>query len=315
MKKKYLLSILTMIIMIVFAAGCQSNEKSTATANPQKPAAKTTSYSVTDDRGKKITFKKVPEKIVSLQPSNTEILFALGAGNKIIGVTDFDNYPKEASKIERVSDSVKMNAERIIELKPDVVLAYTIGDKNALKPLEDADIPVFVIQSATTIEDVYGDIAQIAEVMGVKEKGEQLVEEIQSQVKHVEEKLQGIEKQKRVYFEISPSPDIYTTGKNTFQQEILQKAGVENVFAKQEGWVKLSEEDVVKQNPEIIVTTVNYTKDPIGEIKARKGWKTINAIQKNNVYQLDPDILSRPGPRIGEAVELVAKTVYPELFR
>ena len=93
-----------------------------------------------------------------MQPSNTEILFAIGAGDKVIGATEYDNYPEQASKIERVSDSVTINTEKIIALKPDIVIAYTIGDENALKPIEDAGIPVFVIQSASSFEDVYGDI-------------------------------------------------------------------------------------------------------------------------------------------------------------
>ncbi len=115
--------------------------------------------------------------------------------------------------------------------------------------------------------------------------------------------------------EISPKPDIYTTAAGTFQQEILNAANVSNVFADQKGWVKVSEEDVIAKNPEVILTTVNYAKDPAAEIIARNGWNTITAIQNKAVYYVDADISTRPGPRIGEAVELVAKAVYPELFQ
>ncbi|WP_042357409.1 ABC transporter substrate-binding protein [Bacillus rubiinfantis] len=314
MKKHYLLSLLAIIMMILFSTGCQSADQKAAAVKSSKTVETVKPYTVKDDRGKEITFKKVPKKVISLQPSNTEILFSLGVGDKIVGVTDFDNYPKEAASIERVSDSVNVNAERIIELKPDAVIAYTIGDENALKPLEDAGIPVFVIRSATTFEDVYGDIQQISEVMGVKDKGVKLVQDIQAQVDKVKGKIKGMKQPARMYFEISPAPDIYTTGKNTFQQEILKTAGVENVFSKQEGWVKVTEEDVINQNPEIIVTTVNTSNDLVAEIKKRKGWGTLEAIKNNKVYQLDSDVLSRPGPRIGEAVELLAKTAYPEQF-
>nr|WP_235813328.1 ABC transporter substrate-binding protein [Heyndrickxia oleronia] len=314
MKKYHLFHWLTAIMLIIFLAGCQSNQSSNEPKKEDTPE-QVKVYTVKDDTGKEVSFKKAPETVISLQPSNTEILFAIGAGDKVIGATEYDNYPEQASKIERVSDSVTINTEKIIALKPDIVIAYTIGDENALKPIEDAGIPVFVIQSASSFEDVYGDIQQISEVMGVKEKGEELITNIRTHINDIENKLKNIEKPKRVYFEISPSPDIYSTGKNTFQQEILQTAGVENIFGNQEGWIKVSEETVIKLNPEIIATTVDYIEGPVAEIKARKGWETIEAIKKDRVYQLDSDIMSRPGPRIAEAVELVAKMAYQEYFK
>lgn len=300
-----------LFVLFVFLAGCQSANTS---SNETEVIAETESYTVKDDRGKEISFDQVPETIVSLQPSNTEILFELGVGDKVVGVTEFDNYPEEATKIERVSDSVVFNTERIIELDPDVVIAYTIGEENALVPLEEAGIPVFVIQSASSFEDVYGDIEQIADVMKVEETGDKLVADIQSQIEEVQEKWSNIDQQKQVYIEISAAPDIYTTGKNTFQQEILNHSGVENLFGDQEGWLKVSEEEIIKRNPEIIITTVDYSDDPIAQITGRKGWEQLKAIKEDRVIQLDGDILSRPGPRIGEAVRLVAESVYPELF-
>lgn len=302
------------IILIMILTGCQSTN-SVEEVPGEEGTELTESYTVTDDRGKEIKFDKIPETVISLQPSNTEILFALGMKDKIVGVTEYDHYPQEASEIERISDTINIDAERIIELDPDVVIAYTIGEEDQLKSLEDLGIPVFVIQSAASFDDVYGDIAQISEVMGVKELGEQTIHAIRSQLKDVEEKLQGLEDQKKIYFEISPSPDIYTTGANTFQQEFFDYAGVKNLFDDQEGWIKLTEEEAIQQNPEIIITTVNYVEDPIAEIKSRAGWEQIEAIQTDRVYQLDADIMSRPGPRIAEAVELLAETAYPELFK
>ncbi|MCM3586635.1 ABC transporter substrate-binding protein [Mesobacillus maritimus] len=300
------------IFLLLFLAGCQSNETS---LEETPKATETEAYSVVDDRGKEILFEKTPETVVSLQPSNTEILFEIGVGDKVIGVTEFDNFPEEVSEIEVVSDTVVFNAERIIELDPDVVIAYTIGDENAITPLEEAGIPVFVIESASAFEDVYSDIKQISKVMGVEETGEELVANIQSRIEDVKKTGEVIESAKKVYLEISPAPEIFTTGKNTFQQEILDHAGVENVFLDQEGWIKLSEEDVIKRNPEIIATTVYYTEDPLAEIKGRNGWNEIQAIQNEQVFQLDGDILSRPGPRIAEAVEMVAEMAYPELYK
>lgn len=311
MKRTRILFLLSALLITLLLSACGTEKQE----SKPKEKKEVQSYIVKDDLKKEITFDKVPEKVVSLQPSNTEILYALGEGDKIIGVTDYDNYPEEAKKVERISDSMTVNAERVIELKPDAVIAYTTGEDPGLKLLEEANIPVFTIQSALTFEDVYGDIEQIAAVMGVQEKGKDLIEDIKEDIKIVQEKVADVKNREKVYFEISPSPDIYTTGSKTFQQEILTTAGIDNLFADQEGWIKVSEEEVIKRNPNIIITTVNHVEDPINEIKSRKAWNQLNAIKNNTIYQLDPDIMSRPGPRIGEAVELAAKTVYPDLFK
>lgn len=310
-------SILLLTSLSVLLGACQSDETTNETPEKQTPEEENVSeaYTVTDDLDKEISFEQAPETIVSLIPSNTEIVFALDKGDKLIGATDYDNYPEEAAAIERVSDSVAFNAERIIEMKPDVVLAYSTGEAPPeLALLEDADIPVFVIESATSFEEVYGDIKQIASVLAVEDKGEQLIEEIQTQIEDVQKKLAAVEDKKEVYFEISPSPEIYTTGKSTFQQEILTHAQVDNVFGDLEGWPNISEEEVIVQDPEVILTTVSYVEDAVGDIKARASWSEIEAIKDGDVYFVDSDITSRPGPRIGEAVQLVAETVYPELM-
>ncbi|MGB6778940.1 MAG: ABC transporter substrate-binding protein [Planococcus citreus] len=273
------------------------------------------SYTVTDDRGEELEFEQAPETIVSLIPSNTEIVFALDAGDQLVGVTDYDNYPEAAQDIERVSDSVEFNAEKIIQLDPDVVLAYSTGEAPpALSQLEDADIPVFVIESATSFDEVYGDIEQIASVLAKEEKGAEVIEGIQTQIEDVQERLAAVEEQKEVYVEISPSPEIYTTGKSTFMQEILDHAQVTNAFEDLEGWPSISEEEVITRDPEVILTTVSYVEDAVGDIEARDSWSAVEAIENDEVHFIDSDITSRPGPRIGEAVQLVAETVYPELM-
>ncbi|MDN5709958.1 MAG: ABC transporter substrate-binding protein [Planococcus sp. (in: firmicutes)] len=272
-------------------------------------------YTVTDDRGEELEFEQAPETIVSLIPSNTEIVFALDAGDQLVGVTDYDNYPEAAQDIERVSDSVEFNAEKIIQLDPDIVLAYSTGEAPpALSQLEDADIPVFVIESATSFDEVYGDIEQIASVLAKEEKGAEVIEGIQTQIEDVQERLAAVEEQKEVYVEISPSPEIYTTGKSTFQQEILNHAQVTNVFDDLEGWPNISEEEVITRDPEVILTTVSYVEDAVGDIEARDSWSAVEAIENGEVHFIDSDITSRPGPRIGEAVQLVAETVYPEIM-
>ncbi|KYG58367.1 ABC transporter substrate-binding protein [Planococcus maritimus] len=315
-------SFLLLSIPLALTLGACQDDSAEAPATeetPEETATDTsgdTPYTVTDDRGEDIEFEQAPETIVSLIPSNTEIVFALGAGEQLVGVTDFDNYPEAAQDIERVSDSVEFNAEKIIQLDPDVVLAYSTGEAPpALSQLEDADIPVFVIQSATSFDEVYGDIEQIASVLAKEDQGAEVIEGIQTQIEDVQERLAAVDEQKEVYVEISPSPEIYTTGKSTFMQEILDHANVTNVFEDLEGWPNISEEEVITRDPEIILTTVSYVEDAVGDIEARDSWSAVEAIENGEVHFIDSDITSRPGPRIGEAVQLVAETVYPELMK
>ncbi|KMK78259.1 ABC transporter substrate-binding protein [Alkalihalobacillus pseudalcaliphilus] len=308
------------LLIFLMLAGCgdQASEESPGQANDDNQTEDLTEeegpYTVTDDAGTEFTFEEVPERVISLQPSMTEILFALGVGEKVVGVTTVDNYPEEVLEIEQVSDSWNVNAEAIIALDPDVVFAYTIGEKEKIEPLLDAEIPVFVIASALTFDDVYSDIEQIAAVMNAAEQGEEVIADIQAVLAEVDEKVQSVEERKQIYFEISPAPEIYTAGGKTFQNEMMEKAGVENIFADTEGWPMLSGEEVVSRNPEQIYTTVNYEEDPISEIKQRDGWGTIDAIVNDEVFELNNDLMSRPGPRVGEAVKHLAEIAYPELF-
>ncbi|MCM3387941.1 ABC transporter substrate-binding protein [Ureibacillus chungkukjangi] len=307
--KKWLAPLAISLLLVGCSTSVEPAKKDDASSTEESGA-----YTVIDDRGVEVTFEEVPKTIVSLQPSNTEILFELGVGEQIIGATEFDTYPEEALEIERISDSMTINTERVVELQPDVIFAYTVGEETHIEQLENAGLKVFVIQTASTIEDVYGDIEQIAEVLKVEEKADEIVTGIENQIEAVQEKTVSLDKKEKVYFEISPSPDIWSVGSGTFQQELIEAAGVENIYADQQSWFAVSEEDLIIRNPEAIITTVNYSEDPKGEILAREGWSNITAVQNEEVYELNADILDRPGPRIGEAIELIASTIYPEIF-
>lgn len=300
-------------------AACGADEETNSNEPAKGQVAETKQeegpYKVVDDRGVEVAFEEVPETIISLQPSNTEILFELGVGEQIVGATDYDTYPEAAQKIERVSTSTVIDAERVVALNPDVVIAYTSGDEAQITQLEDAGLKVFVIASATSFDDVYTDIIQLSEVMNVEEKGEEVVAGIKAQIAAVQEKTGTVDTKKKVYYEVSPAPDIWTTGSDTFQQEIMDHAGVENTFADQKSWLSVTEEDVITRNPEVIITPATYMENAVDEILGRAGWDKIQAIAKKEVYLVDGDIMSRPGPRIGEAVEIMAQSVYPELFK
>lgn len=286
--------------------GCQNDVKETDASS---------GYLVIDDRGKEVAFTSVPETIVSLQPSNTEILFALGMGDRVIGATSYDTYPQEALEIERISDIITVDLERVVQMNPDVVIAYDTLDDGQIEQLESLGLHVFLIESATTLADVYSDITQLAQVMQVEEKGEEVVTAIQAQIVDVQEKVAPYKESKAVYYEVSPAPDIWTAGNETFQQEILSAAGIQNLFADQAGWFQVAEEEVITRNPAVIMTTANYLENPIDELKTRIGWESVTAIQTDALHLVDDDLFSRPATRVGEAVEVAAKMVYPEAFQ
>ncbi|WP_240375018.1 ABC transporter substrate-binding protein [Bacillus piscicola] len=313
---------LSVFLLALLLTGCGNNSQDKDNTETQSDGtlmeeqnADETTRTVEDDFGNTVTIDGSLNSIVSLAPSNTEILYALGLGDQITGVTEFCNYPEDVQNKPKVSDSVTVNVEEIIAQDPDLVVAYTIGEEGQLDALEEAGIPIFGIESATKIDDVYGDIEQIGAITGTEEKASELINEMKEKQADIVAKAKTVEEPKKVYFEISPAPDIWTAGKNTFQGEFFDLIGAENVFADIEGWSSINEEAVIDRSPEVILTSVHYEEDPVKNIKERDGWSSIPAVKKDNVYLTEEDIVSRPGPRIIEGMEEVASKVYPEIFK
>ncbi|WP_054711980.1 ABC transporter substrate-binding protein [Bacillus sp. JCM 19041] len=295
-------------------AACGSNGAEQEQDNAQEPGkTEEESYMVKDARGVELTFEEPPETIISILPSNTEIVFALGQGDKVIGVSDTDVYPEEVQDIEVVAEYQNINVERMLELDPDIVLGFEYGN-NDMDSLEEVGLPVYAIDGASSMEDIFSDIQGIADALAISENGEVLVSEMQEELDKITETVAEAD-ERSVYFEISPSPDIWTLGTGTFQHEMLEAAGLQNVFDDVEDWVGISDEQVIERNPELIFTTVHYTdEDPLEEISNRAGWDSIEAIENDELELMPPDIMDRPGPRIIEAVRILAETAYPDLF-
>jgi len=318
--KKLLFSLISLLVVIVvgcsnFEVGKASNEKSTSTKQAAFPVT------VTDATKSKITIKKEPKRIVSLMPSNTEILYALNKGKDVVGVTDYDNYPTSVSKIAKVSDknTLTPNVEKIISLKPDLVLAHqsslsTAGD--AFKQLKAAGITVYVVKDAETFDSVYGTILDIGKVTGKVKEANSVVNKMKTSLKKIQDKVSKSKVHPSVYVEISGPPETYTAGNGTFINEMINKIGAKNIASNQKGWIKYSEEAVIKANPDVIITTYGYyEKDLPKKVVARQNWGTIKAVKNKRVYDVNSDTTSRPGPRLVEGVEELAKAIYPELFK
>lgn len=266
---------------------------------------------VTDALGNNIHLLKKPERIVSLIPSNTEILFELGLGKNIVGVNDTDDYPKEVASIEKVG-GMEYNVEKIISLQPDVVVAHEAGltgFDEGLKQLEEAGIPVFVVKDATTFEETYETIEDLGKLTRTETQAQQLVEEIQAKIKAITEKVKDVE-QKTAFVVVGVEPDIYAAGKGTFLDEMLKVAHVKNAVT-QKDWPVYSAEDFVASNADVVLTT--YAPD-IETLTTNEIFAPMKAVEDGNVFVIDEDTTSRQGPRIAEGVEAIVKAVYPELY-
>ncbi|MDM5210065.1 ABC transporter substrate-binding protein [Peribacillus sp. NJ4] len=318
--KKIFGLILVMLLTAGMMVGC-SEATNEGKEKQETNHAKQEVFPITikDATGEKVTIEQKPKKIVSLIPSNTEVVFALGLGKKVVGVSDYDNYPEETKEIEKVG-GMEMNTEMIVSLKPDLVLAHASSAHNSnegLQQLKDAGIDVLVVNDAQSFDQVYDSIDMIGQATGEHEKAKGIVTDMKTKLKDIQEKAKSVKEadRKTVFVEVSPSPEIYTPGKNTFMNEMLQIISAENAAAELDGWAKIDEESMIAANPDVIITTYGYyTKDAVSQVKGRKGWQDVNAVKDDQVFDVHSDLVTRSGPRLIEGVEELAKSVYPNLF-
>ena len=312
---------LVMIWMIGILVGCSdASQGGTGESQSTKQAVNQGfPLSLQDAVGNKVTIEQKPEKIVSLIPSNTEVVFALGSGEKVIGVSENDNYPEETKDIQKIS-GMEIAKEMILALQPDIVLAHESvhNSEEGIQQLRDAGIPVLIVNDAKSFKEVYTSIEMIGTAIGKVDQAKEIVKTMQNKLEKIKEKAKTIkgEDRKSVFVEVSPSPEIYTAGKNTFMDEMLDIISADNVAGELDGWVKLDEESMIAANPDVIITTYGYyTGDPVKEVTGRSGWADIQAVKNRDVYDVHSDIVTRSGPRLIEGVEELAKSVYPNVFK
>ncbi|MBM7694387.1 iron complex transport system substrate-binding protein [Peribacillus deserti] len=315
-----LLSIL-LILTLVVLTGCNNSNTEPKKEKTSEQTAKKEAFpiTITDDEGKKVKIEKKPEKIVSVTPSNTEIAFALGLEDQIVGVSDFDNYPQEALKKEKVG-AQELNIEKMLSLQPDLALLDTYHYKNhaeVIKQLKEAGTAVVIVNSTkNTFDQVYDSIELLGRATGTSKKAETIVKDMKDKLAEVKEKAAKVKEKKRVWVEVAPQPDIYTTGKGTFMQEMLDTIGAVNVAEGQQGWVKVNEEEAVKYNPDVVITTYGYyVKNSAQQVLSRKGWSAVPAVKNKQVFDVNSDTVTRPGPRLVEGVEALGKSIYPDIYK
>lgn len=298
--KKILALIMTLSMFIM--SGCSSQ----------------TDRTVTDREGTEVNIPTKVEKIISTAPSNTEVLMALGLGDKLVAIdkysTDIEGVNKELPQI----DFSNPDAETIIGLEPDIVIASghnkTGSTEDPFKLVSEAGIPVVYIPSSDSIDGIYKDIEFIADVVNEKSKGEEIINDMKEQVDEIKAIGDTITDKKSVYFEISPPPYLSSFGKSTFLNEMIEIIGAKNIFANEDGWISPTAEAIIDANPDVIITNAGYMENPTEEIKSRDAWENINAIKNNKVYLVDKNSSSRPSQNAVKALKEMAKAVYPEYY-
>lgn len=279
---------LALVILLVFTANCG--------------LAETGAITVTDMTGRQVSLSAPATRIVALTAADCEILFALGAGEALVGRGAYCDYPADVLLVPSVESGYETNLEQIIALEPQLVLMSTMAQqKEQVEMLEAAGIAV-AVSAANSIADVYQSIALIGAVIGRDAQAEALVADMRAAFDALSETpLSG-----SVYFEVSPMQyGLWTAGQGTFLQEIANILGLTNIFSDLDGWAQISEEQVLSRNPDIIVTmTADYGMEPspTDEILLRTGWETVTAVQNGAVYYVG-DALTRPGPRLVEGAQ------------
>ncbi len=307
---------LSILLILSALAGCSQN-KNDIVKEPEKQelSQNTENYplEVEDDFGNKVTIEKAPEKIISLAPSHTEILFSLGLDAKIAGVTTYCDYPEEAKTKEIVGDYTAINLEKVIEINPDLVLIYGPGDEESNNRLKEAGIAILGFMPES-IDQVIDTIKKIGEVTGKAEEAKEVIDKMIEKRDSIVEKVKDKDKVK-VFYEIWHDP-LMAAGPGSFMNELMTVAGGDNIAKDAEGqYPQFDIEQLIERNPEVYLTSKDSEEKTVESIKARPGYENITAIREGNIYILDPNIVSRPGPRIVEALELVAKAIHPELFK
>ncbi len=301
--------------LLMLAATCAPAGTPAPSSTPQRGGSALAAafpVTLTDFQNRPVTLPTRPERIVSIGPSITEFLFALGAGPRVVGADDFSDEPAGARQLEKVG-GIKVNFEKVVSLRPDLVLSVKFSD-GTIERLMGAGLLVLVVDPQSA-----GDVARTAILLGraVGSDGEAMARDIQKRVDDVRSKTAAAATKPRVYHEIDASDPtkIFTVGPGSYIHDLIEIAGGQNIAARAtSAYPQLSAEEILRSDPEIIVlAAADYSAKP-EQVAARTGWSVISAVRNKRIVTIAPNLINRPGPRVGEAAEAYAKLVHPELF-
>jgi iron complex transport system substrate-binding protein len=301
-------AVLLLLVMLVSACG--------PAVAPQQSGPAT----LTDGAGRTVTLKLPAERLVSLAPSNTEVLFAVGAGAQLVGRDSFSDYPPEAKDVADIGGQVgSINVELILAKKPDVVLASPLTPPEQIADLVKAGLTVYVLPNPKTFDDLYANLDTAGKLTGHVTQAATLVDSLKKRVQAVTDKVANVSMRPAVYYELDatdPSAP-FTSGPDTFVDLLIRTAGGQNFGGTLKGeWVQVSVEELLSKQPDFIVLgDSTYGGVTPEQVAARAGWQALKAVQDGKVFTFDDNTVSRPGPRLVDGLEAMAKLIHPELFQ
>ena len=302
MKSRIRLSTITFIsVLLLLATGCSAQDASEQGA-----------MTITDDANRTIIIEGKVERIISLAPSNTEMLFALGLGERVVGVSKYCNYPAEAADIDKIGTLRELDYEKIIELAPDVILGGGLTSEEDIAKMEEIGLSVVVL-AASDLDGVFANIELVGKLTGVEKEAERLVTQLRTKLDNLLAKIETVSHKPRVFLEISSS--LYTVAPDTFMGAFVDLAGGVNIAADSEtSWPQFSAEEIIERDPEVIILADTDIEVTAEMVKTRPGWENITAIKNDAVHNINADIITRPGPRMIDGLEVLTRMIHPELF-
>ena len=277
------------------------------------PVTPTGPGTITDDLGRTVNIEETPQRIVSLVPGITEILFALDLGDKVVGVTAHCNYPAEALDKPKVGGYFMTSLEAIIAQDPDIV--FSDGHDPVGAQLEELEVTMVVLQPKD-IAGIFQDIELVGEITGKEEEAEELINEMKVRIADVTLKTAAISERPTVFYIIDatdPSKP-WTVGPGSFIDSLIALAGGENIVKVSQAYLQISLEEVVASDPELIIGTTSHGTAFLPDFGNLSVWKEMSAVKEGEIYLIEDDLVSRFGPRIVEGLEEMAKIIHPELF-
>ena len=275
------------------------------------------SVTYVDDIGRNVQIKVIPQRIISLSPSNTEMVYALGLQDKLVGVTSYDNYPPDAKNKPIVSDYSTVDLEKIVNAKPDLVLADSIHKNDAIPALEKLGITVYAM-TPNDVDGIFNEIKALGQITGKTQVADNLISNLKTRIQAVADKTAKLtDTQKpRVLFVTWHDP-IWTAGSDTMMQYLINEAGGTNIASDLNGYATITLESVIQRNPQVIIVMsgTGTQNESLDYIISNEQFKSTDAVKDGRVYEIDADIFGRTTPRIVDGLETLAKLIHQELFK
>ena len=283
------------------------------------PATEATGITLTDGLGREVKLEGPAQRVVSLAPSITEMLFAVGAGSQTVGRDEASNYPDAALNVTSIGTTYgDLNTEAIVALKPDLVIAAQANTPEQVKSLEDLGITVYYLKDPVTYAELFEQVELFGQLTGHEDEAKALAESLAARVDAVTQAVANVTEKPKVFYEIdgTDASKPWTSGPGTFIDTMITMAGGVNIGGVlSTPYAQISAEEIVSQNPDFIVLGDAAFGVTSESVAARAGWGDLTAVKNGNIFPFDDSLASRPGPRLVDGLEQLAKLLHPELFK